>query len=367
MSGLDLSTFRNFAALSGKAPLVGIIEGSCFAGNAALLGCCDVIIATEHSNIGMGGPVMIEGGGLGIVKPEDIGPIGVQTRNGVVDLSVADEVAAVAAAKQYLSYFQGATGTWEEADQRHLRRLIPENRLRVYDIRRVIEALADKGSVMELRRHFAVGMITALIRIEGQPFGLIANNPAHMSGAIEAEGADKAARFMQLCNVHRLPILSLCDTPGFMVGPEVEERAQVRHVCRMFVVGAKVTVPFFTVVLRKGYGLGAMAMSAGGFHDAFFTTSWPSGEFGGMGLEGAVRFAFKKELAAIKDETQRDKTFKTMVDQFYNMGKAINTASYMEIDAVIDPADTRRWIMRGLKSSMSAAPKESGQSFIDVW
>ena len=207
MSGLDLSTFRNFAALSGKAPLVGIIEGSCFAGNAALLGCCDVIIATEHSNIGMGGPVMIEGGGLGIVKPEDIGPIGVQTRNGVVDLSVADEVAAVAAAKQYLSYFQGATGTWEEADQRHLRRLIPENRLRVYDIRRVIEALADKGSVMELRRHFAVGMITALIRIEGQPFGLIANNPAHMSGAIEAEGADKAARFMQLCNVHRLPIL----------------------------------------------------------------------------------------------------------------------------------------------------------------
>ena len=367
VSGLDLTTFSRFAALSGKAPLIGIVEGPCFAGNAALLGCCDVIIATEHSNIGMGGPAMIEGGGLGIVKPEDIGPIDVQTRNGVVDLAVADEVEAVAAAKQYLSYFQGVTGSWEAADQRHLRRLIPENRLRVYDVRKVVEALADTGSVLELRRHFGLGMITALIRIEGRPFGVIANDPAHLSGAIEAEGADKAARFMQLCNVHGLPILSLCDTPGFMVGPEVEERAQVRHVCRMFIVGANVTVPFFTVVLRKGYGLGAMAMSAGGFHDAFFTVSWPSGEFGGMGLEGAVRHAFKKELEAIKDEAERDKAFKTMVNQFYAMGKAINMASYMEIDAVIDPADTRRWVMRGLKSVSSTSPRGIGKSFIDAW
>ncbi|MDQ5987759.1 MAG: Acetyl-coenzyme A carboxylase carboxyl transferase subunit alpha [Syntrophus sp. SKADARSKE-3] len=366
VSGLDLTTFSRFAALSGKAPLIGIVEGPCFAGNAALLGCCDVIIATEHSNIGMGGPAMIEGGGLGIVKPEDIGPIDVQTKNGVVDLAVADEVEAVAAAKQYLSYFQGVTGAWEAADQRHLRRLIPENRLRVYDVRKVIVALADTGSVLELRRHFGLGMITALIRIEGRPFGVIANNPAHMSGAIEAEDADKAARFMQLCNVHGLPILSLCDTPGFMVGPEVEERAQVRHVCRMFIVGANVTVPFFTVVLRKGYGLGAMAMSAGGFHDAFFTASWPSGEFGGMGLEGAVRHAFKKELEAIKDEMERDKAFKGMVNQFYAMGKAINMASYMEIDAVIDPADTRRWVMCGLKS-VSATQRGNGKSFIDAW
>ncbi|PKN17153.1 MAG: carbamoyl-phosphate synthase large subunit [Deltaproteobacteria bacterium HGW-Deltaproteobacteria-6] len=367
VSGLDLTTFSRFAALSGKVPLVGIVEGSCFAGNAALLGCCDVIIATEHSNIGMGGPAMIEGGGLGVFKPEDIGPIDIQTKNGVVDLAVADEVSAVAAAKQYLSYFQGITDSWEAADQRHLRRLIPENRLRVYDVRKVIEALADTGSVLELRRHFGLGMITALIRIEGRPFGVIANDPAHMSGAIEAEGADKAARFMQLCNIHGLPILSLCDTPGFMVGPEVEERAQVRHVCRMFIVGANVTVPFFTVVLRKGYGLGAMAMSAGSFHDAFFTAAWPSGEFGGMGLEGAVRVAFKKELEAIKNEVERDKAFKEMVDQFYAMGKAINMASYMEIDAVIDPADTRRWIMRGLKSVTSASPRENRQLFMDAW
>jgi len=310
---------------------------------------------------------MIEGGGLGIFKQEDIGPIDVQTRNGVVDLAVADEVEAVAVAKRYLSYFQGDTDGWEAADQRHLRSLIPENRLRVYDVRKVIEGLADTGSVLELRRQFGLGMITALIRIEGRPFGVIANDPVHMGGAIEAEGADKAARFMQLCNVHGLPMISLCDTPGFMVGPEVETRAQVRHVCRMFIVGANVTVPFFTVVLRKGYGLGAMAMSAGGFHDAFFTASWPSGEFGGMGLEGAVRHAFKKELAAIQNELERDKTFKDLVNQSYAMGKAINMASYMEIDAVIDPADTRRWVMRGLESVVSTSPRENGQLFVDAW
>ncbi|MGD0856168.1 MAG: carboxyl transferase domain-containing protein, partial [Dehalococcoidia bacterium] len=367
VAGLDLTTFSRFAAISGKAPLIGINEGPCFAGNTALLGCCDVIIATKNSNIGMGGPAMIEGGGLGVVRPEDIGPIDVQTKNGVVDIAVADEVEAVAVTKKYLTYFQGSIANWEKADQRRLRWLIPENRMRVYDVRAVIDALADTGSVLELRRHFGLGMVTSLIRIEGRPFGVIANDPRHMSGAIEAEGADKAVRFMQLCNVHRIPILSLCDTPGFMVGPEVETRAQVRHVCRMFVVGAKVTVPFFTVVLRKGYGLGAMAMSAGSFHDSVFTASWPTGEYGGMGLEGAVKHGLKKELEAIQDPVERDRTYKYFVDLAYTMGKAMNMASFMEIDSVIDPAETRNWIMRGLKSCGDYSTKNSGQSFVDVW
>ncbi|MFZ1982836.1 MAG: carboxyl transferase domain-containing protein [Desulfatitalea sp.] len=367
VAGLDLSTFSRFAALSGKAPLIGIVEGACFAGNAALLGCCDAIIATQSANIGMGGPAMIEGGGLGVVKVNDIGPIDVQSRNGVVDLAVADEVEAVAAAKKYLAYFQGTLPQWADVDQRRLRGLIPENRLRVYDVRTVISTLADIDSVMELRRSFGPGMITALIRIEGRPFGVIANDCGHMSGAIEAEGADKAARFMQLCEAHGLPLLSLCDTPGFMVGPEVETRAQVRHVCRMFVVGAKLTVPVFTVVLRKGYGLGVMAMSAGGFHDAFFSAAWPSGEFGGMGLEGAVQHGFKKELAAIEDAAQREATYKSLVELAYARGKAINMASYMEIDAVVDPAETRRWVLRGLRSLPAAAPTREGHAFIDPW
>ena len=280
---------------------------------------------------------------------------------------MADEAEAVAVAKKYLSYCQGPTSFWDAADQRLLRRAIPENRVRVYDMHAVIEMLADTGSVLELRPHFGPGMITALLRIEGRPFGLIANDPMHIGGAIEAEAADKAARFMQLCNAHGLPIISLCDTPGFMVGPEIETRAQVRHVCRMFVTGANVQVPFFTVVLRKGYGLGAMAMAGGGFHDSFFTASWPSGEFGAMGLEGAVKHAFRKELAAINDPAEREATFKFLVGQAYEGGKAINTASYLEIDAVIDPADTRRWIMRGLKSLPAGSTRKSGHTFIDPW
>jgi len=367
ISGLDLSTFGLFGGLSGKAPMVGIVSGACFAGNAALLGCCDVIIATQNANIGMGGPVMIEGGGLGVFRPEEVGPMDVQTRNGVVDILVADDVAAVAAAKKYLSYFQGATTEWEAGDQRLLRDLIPENRRRVYDVRKVIKSLADKESFLELRPDFSPGMITGLIRIEGKPFGLIANNCRHMGGAIEAEGADKAARLMQLCEAHGLPILSLCDTPGFMVGPDIEQRAQVRHVCRMFVVGSHLSVPYFTVVLRRGYGLGAMAMAKGGFHESFFTAAWTSGEFGAMGLEGAVKSGYKRELEAIENPEEREALYNKLVDQLYERGKAVNMASYLEIDSVIDPADTRRWIMQGLKSVPARSNTEANHAYIDTW
>jgi acetyl-CoA carboxylase carboxyltransferase component len=366
-AGLDLSTFGSFAKLSGKVPLVGVVSGPCFAGNAALLGCCDVIIATKNSNIGMGGPVMIEGGGLGVFKPEEIGPVDVQTQNGVVDIEVADDTEAVAAAKKYLSYFQGATSKWDAADQLRLRNLIPENSKRAYNVRTVIKAMADTDSFLELRPKFGPGIITGFIRIEGRPFGVIANNCMHMAGAIEAEGADKAARLMQLCNAHGLPILSLCDTPGFMVGPEIEKRAQVRHVCRMFVIGSHLTVPYFTVVLRRGYGLGAMAMAKGGFHESFFTAAWPTGEFGAMGIEGAIKAGFKKELAAIEDPAQREKLYEQLVGELYKRGKAINIASYLEIDSVIDPADTRKWIMQGIKSVPARRPQEVGHSFVDPW
>jgi len=366
-AGLDLSTFGSFAKLSGRVPLVGVVSGPCFAGNAALLGCCDVIIATKNSNIGMGGPVMIEGGGLGIFKPEEIGPMDVQTQNGVVDIEAADDIEAVAIARKYLSYFQGTTSKWEAADQIRLRDLIPENSKRAYNVRTVIKAMADADSFLELRPKFGPGIITGFIRIEGRSFGVMANNCMHMAGAIEAEGADKAARLMQLCNAHGLPILSLCDTPGFMVGPEIEKRAQVRHVCRMFVNGSHVTVPYFTVVLRRGYGLGAMAMAKGGFRESFFTAAWPTGEFGAMGLEGAIKAGFKKELAAIADPQEREKLYEQLLGQLRERGKAVNIASYLEIDSVIDPADTRKWIMQGIKSVPARRPQEAGHSFIDPW
>ncbi|NEX64559.1 carboxyl transferase domain-containing protein [Noviherbaspirillum galbum] len=369
VAGLDVMSFLAYARLSGLVPRVGIVSGRCFAGNAALLGCSDVIIATENATIGMGGPAMIEGGGLGVFAPEEVGPVAMQAPNGVIDIVVKDEAEAVAAAKKYLSYFQGPLPAWECADQRLLRQLVPENRLRSYDIRTVIAQLADTGSVLELRRDFGTGIVTALVRIEGRPMGLIANNPMHLGGAIDAPAADKAARFLQLCDAFDLPIVSLCDTPGFMVGPDAERTAMVRHVSRMFVTAGSIEVPFFTVVLRKGYGLGAQAMAGGSFHAPVFTVSWPSGEFGAMGLEGAVRLGYRKELEAIADPAERQKSFEQMVAQSYAHGKAINMASFLEIDDVIDPEQTRHWIMRGLKSMPPSPANREGKKrpFIDTW
>jgi acetyl-CoA carboxylase carboxyltransferase component/biotin carboxyl carrier protein len=365
VAGLNNHTFSQFAALSGKVPVVGIVHGRCFAGNAALLGCADVIIATEASNIGMSGPAMIEGGGLGSFAPEQIGPSGVQSRNGVIDILVPDEAHAVAAAKQYLSYFQGPTHDWQCADPRALRHAVPENRLRVYDVRAAMRGVADTGSLLELRAGFGAGIVTALARIEGRPVGLMANNPHHLGGAIDVDGADKAARFMQLCNAHGLPLVALCDTPGFMVGPEIEAQAQVRHVCRMFMVASHLRVPYFAVVLRKGYGLGAQAMTAGGFDAPVFTVAWPTGEFGAMGLEGAVRLGFRKELAAAPEGAERDALFRKLVAQQYANGEAIHMAQTLEIDAVIDPADTRSWLVRGLASAAGA--QRPASPYVDTW
>ena len=368
ITGLDTMAFAEFGALSGLVPMVGVVSGFCFAGNAALLGCCDVIIATPGTSIGMGGPAMIEGGGLGTVRPEDIGPLEVQVGNGVVDVVAEDEADAVRLARQYLSYFQGTTDGWSCADQRLLRAAVPAERLRVYDSRQLIDTLADTGSVLELRRGFGAGMITALARVEGRPIGLVANNPAHLGGAIDRDGADKAARFLQLCDAHDVPILFLCDTPGFMVGPEAEATAQVRHFSRLFVTGASLTVPFFTIVLRKGYGLGAQAMAGGSFRSPIFTVAWPSGEFGGMGLEGAVRLGFRRELEAVEDPDQRDALFATMVDRAYQHGKAINVASAYEIDDVIDPADSRRRIVEALRSVPPPEPRSGKKrSCVDTW
>ncbi|MGV9821778.1 carboxyl transferase domain-containing protein [Nocardia xishanensis] len=344
ISGLDVTTFRAMGALSGRVPLIGIVSGRCFAGNAALLGMCDVVIATPDANIGMGGPAMIEGGGLGIYAPEDIGPIEVQRRNGVVHLVAADEAEAVDLARRYLGYFQGDETEWTAPDARLARHVVPENRLRAFDIRAAIAAIADVGSVLELRRDWGVGIVTALVRVEGRPFGLIANDCHHLGGAIDAPAADKLAMFLRLCDAHGLPIVSLCDTPGFMVGPEAETHATVTKFSRLFIDAAALSVPWGTVILRKGYGLGAQAMAAGSFRAPRFVIAWPTGEIGGMGLEGAVRLGFAKELAAIEDPGDRQTAFDNLVQLAYANGKALTAATVLELDDVIDPADTRRWL-----------------------
>jgi acetyl-CoA carboxylase carboxyltransferase component len=363
--GLDLHTWRRLGQLCGRVPTIAVNSGYCFAGNAALLGMCDVVIATADSSIGMGGPAMIEGGGLGTFAPEEIGPMDVQRVNGVVDLAVEDEAAAVRVARQYLSYFQGPLPDWACADQRLLRHVIPENRLRIYDVREVVRLLADTGSVLELRADFGPAMVTALIRIEGRPVGVVANNPLHLSGAIDSEGGDKAARFMELCDTFGLPIVFLCDTPGILVGPEAERTGLVRRASRLFVVGAKLRVPTVAVVLRKGYGLGAMTMAGGGFKATQLSVAWPTGEFGGMGLEGMVRLGARAELEAMTDPDEREARYRELVARAYERGKALNIAAAFGIDDVIDPAETRRVIRavawRGGPSAAARHGESSGR------
>ncbi|MDB5444612.1 MAG: biotin carboxylase [Phenylobacterium sp.] len=360
--------FEFWGRLSGAVPLVGVNSGRCFAGNAAILGCCDVIIATKDSALGMGGPAMVEGGGLGVFRPEEIGPIKVMQENGTIDVLVEDEEQAVATAKQYLSYFQGPLAEWSCADQRLLRRAVPENRLRVYDVRKVIELIADKGSVLELRPRFGLAMVTAFIRVEGRPVGVFANNPMHLGGAIDSDASDKAARFLQVCEAFDIPVLSLSDTPGNMVGPEAEKTGLIRHCSRLFVIGANLTVPIFSVILRKSYGLGAIAMTGGSYQGSMFAVAWPTGEFGGMGLEGSVKLGYRNELAAIKDPVARKAKFDEMVAAAYARGKALSQALGPALDDVIDPAETRRWLVGGLKSLPPQPVRtEKKLRWIDAW
>ncbi|MGI9476791.1 MAG: carboxyl transferase domain-containing protein [Hyphomicrobiaceae bacterium] len=362
------NTFQHFGKLSGLVPLVGIVSGRCFAGNAALLGCCDVIIATANANIGMGGPAMIEGGGLGIFTPEEIGAMADQVPNGVVDIPVEDETEAVAVAKKYLGYFQGSLRDWSAPDQRKMRTLVPENRLRVYEVRNVIDTLADDGSVLELRRAFGRTIITCFIRVEGRPIGIVANDPNHLGGAIDSDGADKGARFMQLCDAFDIPILNLCDTPGIMVGPEIEKTGLVRHAARLFLVGNNLTVPFFTVVLRKAYGLGAIAMAGGNFRAPYYTVSWPTGEFGPMGLEGQVKLGYRAELAAISDPEERRTFYEKMVAESYENGKALAHSQSFPLDDTIDPAETRFWLANLLASIRLPPPRDGKKRpMIDAW
>lgn len=368
VSGLEVMAFALFGRLSGLVPMVGVVSGRCFAGNAALLGCCDVIIATRDTSVGMAGPAMIEGGGLGRVNPDEVGPVSVQSANGVIDVVVDDEVEAVAAARRYLGYFQGRTAEWTCPDQRLLRAAVPEDRVKVYDVRRVITGLADTDSVMELRAGWAPGMITSLARLEGRPVGIIANNPGHLGGAIDSDGADKAARFLQLCDAFDLPVVFLCDTPGFMVGPEAEKSAQVRHFARLFVIGASITVPYATVILRKGYGLGAQAMAGGSFRTPALTVAWPTGEIGGMGLEGAVRLGFRRELAAEPDERSRAELEERLIAAAYRNGKALNAATHFEIDDVVDPAGTRAAITAVLDAAPAPARRDAKKRpCVDTW
>jgi acetyl-CoA carboxylase carboxyltransferase component len=367
VSALDTRAFALWARLSGLVPRIAVVHGRCFAGNAVIAGCADLVVATENVSIGMGGPAMIEGGGLGKVDPDEVGPADVQERNGVLDLVVADEAAATAAAKTLLGYFRGARADWEQPDQDRLRDLVPERERRAYKIEPIVETLADAGSVTVLRPRFAPEMLTALVRIEGRPVGVIANNTMHMAGAITSDAADKAARFMQLCDAFGLPIVSLVDTPGMMVGPKAEATGLVRHTSRLLVTGAALQVPFIAVVLRRGYGLGAQAMVAGSLHEPLLTVAWPSAHLGPMGLEGAVKLGMRKELEAIADDAEREQRVRELTAMAEANAKALNAATLFELDDVIDPAETRGLIASTLAAAEQPERPTRGHRFVDTW
>jgi acetyl-CoA carboxylase carboxyltransferase component len=367
VSALDTRAFALWARLSGHVPRIAVVAGRCFAGNAVIAGCSDLIVATENVSLGMGGPAMIEGGGLGKVEPDDVGPLEMQAGNGVIDVAASDEAEATAVTKRLLAYFQGATPPGDEPDQDRMRDLVPERGRRAYDVRPVIETLADAGSVTFLRERFAPGMVTALARIDGRPLGVIANHTMHLAGAITSGGADKAARFMQLCDAFGLPLVSLVDTPGMMVGPEAEATGLVRHCSRLLVTGAALRVPLVAVILRRGYGLGAQAMVAGSLHEPLLTVAWPGAELGPMGLEGAVRLGLRRELEAITDDAEREQRVRELTAAAQENAKALNAATLFELDDVIDPAETRGLIASTLAAAALAEPSAGRRGFVDTW
>jgi acetyl-CoA carboxylase carboxyltransferase component len=366
VSALETRAFALWAKLSGLVPRVAVVSGRCFAGNAVIAGCSDLIVATENSSLGMGGPAMIEGGGLGKVAPDDVGPVAMQAPNGVVDVVAADEAEATAVARRLIGYFQGATEPGLAPDQTGLRELIPERARRAYAVAPVIETLADEGSVTFLRERFAPEMVTALARIEGRPVGIIANDSRHMAGAITSDASDKAARLLGLCDAFGLPVISLVDTPGFMVGPDAEATGLVRHASRLLVAGGALRVPLVAVILRRGYGLGAQAMTGGSLHEPLLTVAWPSAHLGPMGLEGAVRLALRKELEAIADEAEREQRVRDLTAAAEENAKALNSAVLFEIDDVIDPAETRRVIAATLAAAPPLEPG-GGRRVVDTW
>jgi acetyl-CoA carboxylase carboxyltransferase component len=324
-------------------------------------------VATEDASIGMGGPAMIAGGGLGDVHPDEVGPISMQAPNGVVDIVVADEAEAVAVTKRLLAYFQGSTAPGDCGDQTYLRTMVPERARRAYNVAPVIETLADEGSVTFLRERFAREMVTALARIEGRTVGVLANNTMVMAGAITAAASDKAARFLQLCDAFGFPVVSLIDCPGYMVGPAAEAEGLVRRASRLLVAGAALRVPLVAVVLRRGYGLGAQAMLGGSLHEPLLTVAWPSAHLGPMGLEGAVRLGLRKELDAIADDDEREERVRQATAATQENAKALNAAQIFEIDDVIDPADTRRLIADTLAAATMRERRRPRPRFIDTW
>ena len=354
------------ARLSGHAPTVGIVAGRCFAGNANIAGVCDIIIATRKASLGMAGPPLVEAA-LGLkLTPEELGPAEMHESVGAVDLLVEDEAEAAAVAARYLSYFRGPAAPGEAPDTARLRDVVPENRRRAYDVRKVIEGIADLGSVLELRPRFGRAAVTSLVKVGGRPMGVLANQPMYLAGAMDSPACDKLARFISLCDAYDVPMLYLCDTPGLMAGPESEATALVRHSSRILTAAANCTTPFVTVTLRKAYGLGFYMMGSLPLHPSLYV-GWPTVEFGAMGFEGAAKIVHREELAAIDDPEARRARELEIAEGMRRDNTAMARAERFEFDDIIDPADTRDVVLKFLNSLPPPAPRNARKHTIDNW
>lgn len=362
----DTHTFVAFARLSGLVPTIGIVTGRCFAGNANLAGMCDILIATKDAVIGMAGPALVEEGLRIKVTPEEIGPAELHVQTGVIDILVEDDAAAGAAARKALGFFQGAAGDWKAPDTEKLRDIVPTDPRAGYNVRKVIDNLVDVGSALELRPRFGGAAVTAFARIEGMPVGVIASQPAFLAGSIDSNTSDKVARFIQLCDAHDIPMVILCDTPGLMVGPEVEKTGLVRHSARILLAIANATTPFLTVVMRKAYGLGYYVLGSRAL-DPTILLAWPTAEFGGMGLEGAAAIIYKAELEAIEDPAERRALHEQRTAELKEMNTAIEVAGRFEFDDVIDPAETREMLAKTLRALPEPPPRDGRKRVVDAW
>jgi methylmalonyl-CoA carboxyltransferase 12S subunit len=366
VSALDVESFALWARLSGVAPRIAVVAGRCFAGNAIIAGAADLLVATRDATMGVAGPAMLAAGGLGEHAAADIGPAGVLADHGVIDVLTSGEAEAVAVTRKLVGYFQGALPAGTAPSQAALRTVIPSER-RAFDVRPVVTTLADEDSVTFLRETFAPELVTALGRIAGRPVGFLANQTLHKAGSLTAEGSDKGARFLQLCDSYGLPVVSLVDTPGYLGGPAAERAGILRHGSRMLVAGARLQVPLIGVVLRRGYGLGAQAMLGGSTRQPLLTLAWPAAHMGPMGLEGAVRLAMRKELAAMDSEAERRARIRELTAAYREHVTVLNAARAFEIDDVIDPAETRGLIAAALAAAAGRDGFTGSGRIVDTW
>jgi acetyl-CoA carboxylase carboxyltransferase component len=322
------ATFPTLARLSGRVPTVCGVPGRAFAGHAILAGLCDFVVATRNAAIGMAGPPLVEAALGERLTPEQIGAAGIHAASGAAEAVVENEPDLIGLISAYLSYFEGRLEPGEAVvPATYLRDIVPADPRKPYDVREVISGLCDLGEILELRGGFARSLVTALGRVDGWPTGFIASQPLVLAGAIDAGASDKISRFAKLCDAFGLPIVFLVDSPGFLVGPAAETTALMRHSTRVIHTLTHVQVPFFTVTLRKSYGLAHFAMG-GRPLGASMVVAWPTAEYGAMGPEGAAK------VLGVDDEREHSAALR-------REGASLKLAELFAIDDVIDPAQTR--------------------------